>query len=166
MRLFLVYDPAVVTDHDALATSLGNGFTDVIAKTPGVLEEVTLPAAGYSVIVNTWQGWTAHPGPLTPTDVSGYTEPVNPTETARIAKEAVRSAISASGVTVDAATVTAALARLDAIIATGSVAALGASPTNADVVAQVRTLTSAINIAADAIRDLARIEKGIIHFLT
>lgn len=82
------------------------------------------------------------------------------------AQATLRAAVAVEAGAVDPATVSAALARLDAIIGAGSVPPLSGSPTNADVVAQVRTLTSAANQIIDAVKDLARIERAVIRLLT
>lgn len=166
MRLYFVYDPEVVTDPNSIVALLDADFI-VIAKEGGVLADVEIPAAGYVVIANSWQGHTVYPGPLTHDDIVAIPDPgIDPDITRAEVIAAVRRAVREQTQDIDPADVTAAVARLEEIIATGSVQALPSSPTNADVVQQVRTLTTAVNLIADAVRDLARIEKGVINYLT
>lgn len=167
MRLYFVYDPEIVTDPDAIVALLDADFAQVIAKENGVLADVELPVDGYAVIANSWQGYTVYPGPLTHDDITAIPDPgPDPDVTRAEAITALRRAMREQSQDIDPAVVSAAIARLNDIIATGSVPALPASPTNADVVQQVRTLTTAVNLIADAVRDLARIEKGVINYLS
>jgi hypothetical protein len=80
---------------------------------------------------------------------------------------ALRDAIHAAddAVGIDPTLVTTALSHLDAIIDSGTLPDLPASPTNAAVVAQVRALTVAVNRLADATRDLARFDRAVIRLL-
>lgn len=162
----LVFDPAAIADPAELAAQLGVG-TLVEGVPPRYADRLTLPAAGYVVVRETWAGTDVIPGPTTAAAIAALPDPgPDPVAAARAAHDALRVTLAGDTAVVDPAVVAGALARLDAIIATGSLPALPASPTNADVVAQVRALTTALNLAADAIRDLSRIERGIIRLMT
>ncbi len=159
----LIYDPARV-DPDALGLPVNAYVRGVPAR-----YTFTLPEAGYVVVRETWAGVDVLPGPVTPDDITALPDPGEDpvaisARTLADLKEAVRS--GDTGTVIDPAVVRAAIGRLDAIIASGSVPDLPASPTNADVVAQVRTLTTAVNLIADATRDLARFDRAVIRLLS
>ena len=166
MKLFFVYSPEVIADPTDTIESLGGGFDGVFAKVGGALLDIDLPEAGYAVIVNTWEGITVLPGPLTAGFQSSITDPgPSPEEQERRNRIEIFNTISASSSYIDPALIQEALAKLNDIINTGSVPLLGQSPTTADVIQQVRTLTTAANLLADAVRTLAKIDRGIIRFL-
>jgi len=161
----LVYDLSIVSDPEALGTTLGIGI--LVSGVPPRYPFLSLPPAGYAVVRETWAGVDFLPGPVTPAEIAALPDPgENPAVAVREAVAALREAVRSDAGVVDPAQVSAALGRLDAIIATGTVPALPASPTNADVVAQVRLLTTAMNVAADAIRDEARILRAVMRLLT
>lgn len=167
MKVYLVYDPEVVQNPDELVESLGGNFSGVIAKVPGTVEEVSLPSAGYAVVTNSWEGFTVYPGPLTSGQVESLPDPgPSPMEQMLQARAQLKAALESQEITIDPAVISTALSKLDDIINSGSVPVLGASPTNADVIQQVRTLTTATNLLIDACQTLARIDKGIIKLLT
>ena len=82
--LMLVYDPAIVTDPETLAASLGTG-----ALVRGVPQRYsfTLPAAGYAVVRETWAGTDILPGPVTAAEVLALPDPgPNPVHVAEAEK--------------------------------------------------------------------------------
>lgn len=158
----LVYDPALVSDPEALAADLGVGC--LIAGAPPRYA-LTLPEAGYAVVRETWAGIDVLPGPVTPEQLATLPDPgPDPTLVEVERREAVRAAMREE-VTIDPDLIRQAIGRLDDIIATGSLPALPDSPTTAEVVAQVRRLTTAVNREADAIRDLARVLRAALRLL-
>ena len=163
--LNLIYDPAKVADPEGLAASLGIG--SIIEGVPPAFAGLNLGGEGYAVVRETWQGIDVLTGPVSPQQIAALPDPgPDPAVAARKSLRAIRDAIGSDISPVDPAVVQTALGRLDAIIATGSVDPLPANPTNADVVAQVRTLTTAVNLEADAIRDLARIIRAMLRLLS
>jgi len=70
----LLYDPDTIEEPEALAASLGIG--ELVAGVPPRLAGlITLPAAGYAVVRETWTGRDVLPGPVTRTQVDALPDP-------------------------------------------------------------------------------------------
>lgn len=70
----LVYDPAKVTDPEALGQSLGIGML-IAGIPPAYAYLCEFPPAGYFVGRETWAGLDVLPGPVTPEQIAALPDP-------------------------------------------------------------------------------------------
>lgn len=154
----LVYDKDTINDPDALGASLGIG-TLVDGVPERYAGRVTIPAAGYVVVRETWAGLDILPGPVTRAQIDALPDPgTDPSvveQEVRAAQSDVLSVIASTPIDTAALrtnldylaafvtnpsvqAVPEDVNRLNSLISTMSAYVVNPSPTNAESVAAIK----------------------------